>query len=56
VKLAEIMAATGFSKSMASQIRSGRRSVPHVRRWPTLAKLAGVDWPDDNALQPQTQR
>jgi hypothetical protein len=38
-KLTEIMAATGLSKSMASQIRSGR-VVPHVRHWPALADLA----------------
>jgi len=38
VKLAEIMTATGLSKSMASQIRSGR-VVPHVRHWPALVRL-----------------
>jgi hypothetical protein len=36
VKLTEIMAATGLSKSMASHIRSGR-TVPHARHWPALA-------------------
>jgi CRISPR-associated protein Cas1 len=41
VKLTEIMAATGLSKSTASQIRSGR-TVPHVRHWPALAELAGL--------------
>jgi hypothetical protein len=41
VKLREIMAATGLSKSMASQIRSGR-AVPHVRHWPALFRLAGT--------------
>jgi CRISPR-associated endonuclease Cas1 len=40
IKLVDIMAATGLSKSMASQIRSGR-TVPHVRHWPALAELAG---------------
>jgi len=37
------VAATGLSKSMASQIRSGP-IVPHVRHWPMLADLAGVRW------------
>jgi len=55
VKLAEIMAATGLAKSSASQVRSGR-TVPHVRHWSALARLAGVDWPDDNARQPKGQR
>lgn len=39
LKLTEIMAATRLSKSMASQIRSGR-TVPHVRHWQALATLA----------------
>jgi CRISPR-associated endonuclease Cas1 len=39
IKLADIRAATGLSKSMASQIRSGR-VVPHVRHWGALAELA----------------
>jgi hypothetical protein len=42
-KLMQIMAATGLSKSMASQIRSGR-TVPHVRHWQALARLAGISW------------
>jgi hypothetical protein len=41
VKLMDIVAATGLSKSMASQVRSGR-AVPHVRHWATLARVAGV--------------
>jgi hypothetical protein len=39
VKLAEIMAATGLSKSTASQIRSGR-VIPHARHWSALSELA----------------
>ena len=41
VKLADIMAATGVSKSFASTVRSGS-SRPHVSLWPALADLAGV--------------
>jgi hypothetical protein len=37
--LAQIMAATGFSKSFASAVRRGRY-VPHVSTWPALAELA----------------
>jgi hypothetical protein len=44
VKLTAIMAATGLAKSTASQLRSGR-AVPHVRHWPALAALAGVNCP-----------
>lgn len=39
VRLAEIMAATGLSKTSASTIRSGR-VVPHVRHWDALGDLA----------------
>jgi hypothetical protein len=41
VSLADIMAATGCSKSAASQWRSGRY-VPAIRHWPALAGLVGV--------------
>jgi hypothetical protein len=39
VKLTEIMTATGLSKSMASQIRSGR-AIPHIRHWQALTRLS----------------
>jgi hypothetical protein len=39
VKLNEIMAATGLSKTTASQIRLGS-VVPHRRHWPALQQLA----------------
>jgi hypothetical protein len=39
VKVADIMAATGLSKTTASQIRSGR-VLPHVRHWPAVTELA----------------
>ena len=42
VKLPEIMAACGVSKTTVSGIRSGR-STPSARHWPALAKLAGLD-------------
>jgi hypothetical protein len=38
VKLADIMAATGLSKTSASMVRAGR-TVPHVRHWPALRSL-----------------
>ena len=41
VRLADIMAATGVSKSFASTVRSGA-SRPHISLWPALAELAGV--------------
>ena len=43
MKLAEIMAATGLSKSMASQVRSGR-TTPHVRHWAALTELASKSY------------
>jgi hypothetical protein len=42
VKLTDIMAVTGWSKSFASRVRAGR-SVPHVSTWTALAELAGVE-------------
>lgn len=42
VKLSEIMAVTGLSKSTASQIRSGR-VVPHARHWLPLSRLAEIE-------------
>lgn len=44
VKLSEIMAALGISKTSASSWRSGR-VVPALRHWPALATLAGVEVP-----------
>jgi hypothetical protein len=41
VKLSEITATTGLSKSSASQVRAGKWT-PHVSTWPALAELAGV--------------
>ena len=41
VKLAEIMAVTGWSKSFASRVRAGR-SIPHVSTWPALTVLGEV--------------
>ena len=38
VKLGDIMAVTGWSKSFASRVRAGR-SVPHVSTWRALAEL-----------------
>ncbi len=38
VKLADIVAATGLSKSFASQVRAGRYR-PHPSLWPTLGEL-----------------
>ena len=38
VKLVDIMAATGWSKSFASRVRAGG-SVPHVSTWRALANL-----------------
>jgi len=38
VKLADIMAVTGWSKSFASRVRAGR-SVPHVSTWSALGEL-----------------
>jgi CRISPR associated protein Cas1 len=43
-KLAAIMAATGLSKQLAADIRSGRH-IPHPRHFEALAKLAGVEAP-----------
>lgn len=43
-KLAAIMAATGLSKQLAADIRSGRH-IPHPRHFEALAKLAGVKAP-----------
>lgn len=43
-KLAAIMAATGLSRQLAADIRSGRH-VPHPRHFAALAKLAGVEAP-----------
>jgi CRISPR-associated protein Cas1 len=43
IKLRDIMAATGLTKSTASMIRSGRH-VPAQRHWPALAGIAGVAW------------
>ena len=48
LKLTEIMTATGLSKSMASQIRSGR-AVPHIRHWEALRALgAEIGSPRDD--------
>ncbi len=44
VKLAAIVAATGWSKSYASVVRRGRY-IPHVSTWPALAVAAGVTVP-----------
>lgn len=40
VKLADIVAATGLSKSFACTVRAGRHR-PHLSHWPALAALAG---------------
>jgi CRISPR-associated protein Cas1 len=51
VKLRDIMAATGLSKSTTSMIRSGKH-IPAARHWPKLAALTGVDTPrrDDRSI------
>jgi hypothetical protein len=41
VKLAEIMAATGLSKSFASRVRGGR-STPDISTWAAMGALVGV--------------
>jgi hypothetical protein len=41
MKLADIMAVTGFSKSFASQIRTGQFT-PHISTWAALAGLAEI--------------
>jgi len=45
VKLADIMAATGYSKGHCSTIRAGTWT-PHVATWPALAELVGVSVPE----------
>ena len=44
VRLTEIMAAAGMSKSLASAVRRGRYT-PHVSTWGALARLVGIRSP-----------
>jgi len=44
LKLTEIMAVTGWSKSFASRVRAAQ-SVPHVSTWPALVELVKVQHP-----------
>jgi predicted transcriptional regulator len=44
VKLSEIAAATGLSKSYASQVRAGKFT-PHVSTWRAFDELVGVTQP-----------
>jgi hypothetical protein len=44
VRVGEIMAVCGVSKSYASLLRNGKRK-PHSRHWPHLIQLAGSGQP-----------
>jgi hypothetical protein len=45
-KIADIMGSTGLSKQSVADIRTGRR-IPHPRHFKALAKLIGVEAPQD---------